>query len=106
LYRYWYKEIYQPIRERYLDQGYIINPPAQFYQIIYLSPEHWKRPSTNTIEKPKDWPENLPEQIPLKPKQILFNNFISNWLKKSLELLPENNHRLREYVKQYIEYWN
>lgn len=106
LYRYWYQEIYRTISERHLPVDYILNPPERYYQLLYLSPEHWKIPSTNTLTKPTEWEGNLPNIIPLKAKHILFSDFICQWLQISLERIPKENHRIREYVKQYIEYWN
>ena len=106
LYRYWYQEIYKTISEKHLPKDYILNPPERYYQLLYLSPEHWKIPSTNTLTKPTEWENDLPKEVPLRPKQLLFSDFVCQWLKISLELLPKNNHRIREYVKQYIEYWN
>lgn len=106
LYRYWYQEIYRTISERYLSNDYILNPPERYYQLLYLSPEHFKIPSTNTISKPTEWGDDLPNEIPLKAKHILFGGFICQWLQKSLEKIPKDNHRIREYIKQYIEYWN
>ncbi len=106
LYRYWHKEIYKTICERHLPKDYILNPPECYYQLLYLAPEHWKIPSTNTLTKPAEWDNNLPNEIPLNTKHLLFSDFVCQWLKISLELLPKNNHRIEEYVKQYIEYWN
>jgi len=106
LYRYWHQEIYKTISERHLPKDYILNPPERYYQLLYLSPEHWKIPSTNTLTKPSEWDNDLPKEVPLKAKHLLFSDFVCQWLKMSLELLPKDNHRIREYVKQYIEYWN
>ena len=106
LYRYWYQEIYKTISERHLPKDYILYPPERYYQLLYLSPEHWKIPSTNTLTKPAEWDNDLPKEVPLKAKHLLFSDFVYQWLKISLELLPKDNHRIREYVKQYIEYWN
>lgn len=106
LYRYWYQEIYKTISERHLPKEYILNPPEQYYQLLYLSPEFWKVPNTNTLTKPSTWDNDLPREVPLKAKHLLFREFVCQWLKASFELLPKDNHRIREYVKQYIEYWN
>jgi hypothetical protein len=106
LYRYWHQEIYRTICERHLPKDYILNPPECYYQLLYLSPEHWKIPSTNTITKPAEWNNDLPKEVPLNTKHLLFSDFVCKWLKMSLELLPKDNHRIREYVTQYIEYWN
>lgn len=106
LYRYWYQEIYRTILERNLPKDYILNPPERYYQLLYLSPDYWKMPSGNTLTKPSGWEDNLPIEIPFKAKHILFSDFICQWLQISLEKLTIDNHRIREYVKQYIEYWN
>lgn len=106
LYRYWHQEIYKTISERHLPKEYILKPPEHYYQLLYLSPEHWKIPSTNTLTKPTEWENDLPKEVPLKAKHLLFSDFVCQWLEMSLELLPKDNHRIREYVKQYIEYWN
>jgi hypothetical protein len=106
LYRYWHQEIYKTIFERHLPKDYILNPPERYYQLLYLSPQHWKIPSTNTLTKPTEWDSNLPKKVPLNTKALLFSDFVCKWLKISLKLLPKDNHRIREYVKQYIEYWN
>lgn len=39
-------------------------------------------------------------------KPLQFTEFIIKWLEKSLEKLPEDNHRVKEYVKQYLELWS
>lgn len=107
LYRYWHQEIYKTIIERSdISKDYILNPPDHSYQLLYLSPEHWKIPNTNTLTKPIEWNTDLPIVVPLSVKHLLFRDFVCKWLHKSLELLPNDNHRMREYVKQYIEYWN
>jgi hypothetical protein len=48
----------------------------------------------------------LPEIVPLKPKIWQFDKEIKDWLKNSINELHSENHRLREYIKQYIELWN
>ena len=105
LYRYWYKEIYQTILTKYLPKDYILNPPSQYYQLIYLSPSAFKVPSNNSLERPNYWDADLPATVPIKVQQLLFSEFIVDWLRISLDKLPCNSHRIREYVKQYIEFW-
>jgi hypothetical protein len=103
LYRYWHQEIYNYMRHK--EDSYIRNPPAKYYQLIYLSPEHWKTPSLNSISKPEGWDDFLPTKIPLEYQHILFRHFIVSWLTTSLLLLPDNNHRIKQFVIQYIEFW-
>ncbi|WP_316749601.1 PD-(D/E)XK nuclease family protein [Pedobacter gandavensis] len=106
LYRYWHQEIYRTICERHLPENYISNPPRQLYQLLYLSPGDWKIPSTNTLTKPIGWDEKLPKKVPIEARHLLFRDFVCDWLTRSLDRLPKDNYRIREYVKQYIEYWN
>ena len=107
LYRYWHKEIYKTICNKHLPKEYIQKPPDYFYQLIYLSPAKWKIPSNNSLMKPLGWTEDLdlPDTVPLQTKHLLFNEFIVQWLNDSLKLVPIENHRIREYIKQYIELW-
>ena len=103
LYRYWHQEIYYPNRHRPIE--YTGNHPEK-YQIIYLTPADWKQPTSNTSERPKQWPLILPDRIPIEPIIWRFDKEINEWLNLSLEGISNGNHRLREYIKQYIEYWN
>jgi len=103
LYRYWHQEIYYPNRHRPIE--YTANHP-EIYQIIYLTPADWKQPSTNTSERPKQWPLTLPERMPIEPIIWKFDKEVSDWLNLALEGISSENHRLKEYIKQYIEYWN
>lgn len=106
LYRYWYQEIYHTICNKSLPTHYILAPPEESYQIIYLSPAHWKTPSTNTLTRPPGLSSTLPTEVPMRIKTLLFNDFVCQWLSESLHALPASNYRMREYVKQYIEYWS
>ena len=103
LYRYWHQEIYYPNRHRPIE--YTGNHPEK-YQIIYLTPADWKQPTSNTSERPKQWPFNLPERMPIEPIIWRFDKEINEWLNLALVGISIGNHRLREYIKQYIEYWN
>jgi hypothetical protein len=106
LYRYWHQEIYKTICNRHLPDYYITKPPDNFYQLIYLSPAHWKIPSNNSLIKPTYWDKDLPKEVPLKTKYLLFSDFIVQWLNMSLEQLSKENHRVREHIKQYLELWS
>ncbi len=105
LYRYWYQEIYNAIKTRNLSEEYLKNPPEKYYQLIYLTPAYFKVPIQNSLERPANLSADLPKLIPLEPRTLVFGVFITDWLELSLKKIPSENHRLREYVKQYIEIW-
>jgi len=102
LYRYWHQEIFYPNRHRSMD--YTGQHPEK-YQIIYLTPADWKQPTSNSLMKPSDWPSNLPDPLPIVPMIWKFDKEISEWLNSSLQEIPYGNYRLKEYIKQYIEFW-
>lgn len=100
IYRYWHRAIYSKNKDW---------ASSDTYRIIYLTSNHWKKPNENTLLRPDGWGlkyPNLPERVPLKQLEWQFNNQIREWLEKCAELLPENNNRLKEYIKQYNEYWS
>jgi hypothetical protein len=105
LYRYWYQEIYYPnIRH---NKSYSYKPEdSKRYQLIYLSPDATKMPADHSLMKPPGLSDELPNRVPIEPRLLLFNHEIVRWLQKVLEHLPASNHRFREYVKQYIEFWS
>ena len=107
MYRYWYKEIYLPIKRKYGFYNKEQDPSNKHYQLLYLTPSSMKKPTKNSLTKPADWiwDSNLPETVPMKITYVAFDKFIVQWLEKSVLSIPQNNHRIKEYVKQYIEYW-
>ncbi len=105
LYRYWHQEIYKTICNRLSnDHDHILDPPACDYQLIYLTP-HGEGPNDDSLCKPSDWDDSLPNKVPLELKCLSFDDFIVQWLCKSLEKLPKENYRIREHIKQYLEFW-
>ncbi len=102
LYRYWFQEMYYP--NRIFPTDYVKSKTSN-YKIIYLTPADWKVPTDNSLSKPDDWDNNLPDKIPIEPIIINFKIEIIEWLQKSLKQINSNNHRLIEYIKQYIELW-
>jgi len=101
LYKYWYREIHIPNKNKDIDVDYTAQ---ERFRIVYLTPTHWKLPSEDSLTKPKGLLD-LPQRIPLDPIIWKYDEHITNWLREALELVPEDNHRLREYLKQYIELW-
>jgi hypothetical protein len=105
LYRYWYQEIYIPNKDRHGEKTDEVTSNNNLYQIIYLTPVRWKKPDENSITKPMGYDKSLPDKIPITPKIWVFNENIVEWLSNSINELHSDNHRLREYLIQYIELW-
>jgi hypothetical protein len=110
IYRYWHQEMYLPNDEE--KYRYTLDN-KEHYRIIYLSPHEYKIPNEDTITKPSSkwfnetYPD-LPEKLKEDDVEIWhFHKQITEWLEICLSSndLSKNNHRLREYIKQYIEYW-
>ncbi|MFN8284711.1 MAG: PD-(D/E)XK nuclease family protein [Chitinophagales bacterium] len=111
LYRYWYQEIYKPnsIRKDYdFKQKETYNVPEikKRYKIIYLPPDESKEPCKSSCQKP-DWKElkDFDNDLPLNFELHTFDNLICNWLSKCIKILDKDNHRMRQYLTQYIELW-
>lgn len=98
IYRYWHKVIYNKSREH-------INEDSKF-KIIYLVSDDGKLPSENTLVRPVNFSEDLPGKVPIDVDIWNFNNQIQDWLEECLSVIPDENYRLKEYIQQYIEYWN
>ena len=102
LYRYWYKAIY--LKTRAIKEEFY-NKNNQKYQIIYLSPNSHKQYDEQSIRKPQndqfDTYNELPDKIPMKIASMTFDNDIQKWLNDCKNVIPETNHRIREYISQY-----
>ncbi|WP_177765175.1 PD-(D/E)XK nuclease family protein [Flavobacterium sp. I3-2] len=98
IYRYWHRTIYCKNKEECANNDK--------YKIIYLVANDAKLPSENTLFKPINFPDNLAAVVPLKIERWNFNNEIKCWLEDCLNLIGKENYRLKEYIKQYIEFWN
>ncbi|MDZ4809265.1 MAG: PD-(D/E)XK nuclease family protein [Bacteroidota bacterium] len=107
LYRYWFQEMFQPNDDKACD--YTLKN-KKYYKIVYLSPNDKKIPDTNSLMRPNwEWLSKKYPELPCKLKdsdiqKINFNTHIVEWLQSCLIHLKEN-HRLREYIMQYIELW-
>lgn len=100
LYRYWYYEIYKKTKE---VEELFYKQNRDSFQIIYLAPKG-KVFDWQTITKPSgESLKELPELIPIEINMLTFNEDIFNWIEKCIEHLPAENHRMREYFKQYQE---
>ncbi|GAA4379645.1 PD-(D/E)XK nuclease family protein [Hymenobacter koreensis] len=110
LYRYWYREIHRQQVSRHRSAEEIAQPPKDSYRMVYLAPAAWKRPDEQSMRKPKEWERltwaaHLPEVIPMEPEQHLFPDLVVQWLSNALPRLPVDNHRLREFTLQYLQFW-
>ncbi|WBO85239.1 PD-(D/E)XK nuclease family protein [Hymenobacter yonginensis] len=107
LYRYWYQEIYRKQLERHAPSYDLINPSKNHYRIVYLSPESWKQADKQSVSKPSNLSAELPETVPENIiEHHLFKDLVTEWLKNSLALIAPDNHRLREFTEQYIQFWH
>lgn len=109
LYRYWYKNIHRCAED--FDAKYYKDNNR--YRIIYLAPNENKNYSDQTCCKPprnhkifntdEDF-NSAPCRVPLQPIVWTFNRQLQEWLKRCMEILDDNNHPVREYIRQYKEY--
>lgn len=106
LYRYWHREIYSKQLERNASQQETSNPPVNHYRVIYLSPASWKQADEQSTRRPEESYDGQPETVPEGIiEHRLFNELVIKWLNESLVLIPVDNHRLREFTDQYVQYW-
>ncbi len=100
LYRFWFENIHHSKEDCYPE--YYHNHLE--YKIVYLVPNKGKLLSDNSIERPLDFPENLPPKLPLNPLVFSFEEEISDWLKECIESLSKENTPLINLLSQYKEY--
>lgn len=100
LYRYWYQNIHQS--EEDCNPEYYINHPE--FKIVYLVPSKDKILSDNSMERPIDYPVNLPDVLPITPYIFSFNEEVSDWFVECINALPEENTPLINLITQYIDY--
>ena len=80
LYRYWYENIHK--REEDCCTNYYSKHPE--YKIVYLVPDKTKQISNNSITRPVNYPEDLPETLPMGLKVLTFHEDIPKWLRKCM----------------------
>lgn len=104
LYRYWFKEMFLP------EQDAMVLKDRKHFRIFYLSPDINKIPEPYSLKKPEDesykaFP-SLPDKLDESDiEKIFFGQDIVEWLNDCLKEIENENHRLREYITQYIEIW-
>jgi len=98
LYRYWHNEIHlwrQREPRVTLDHN---------FHILYLTPDEWKVPNLNSLQKPiSGYDSDLPNQIP-EPRIMILNDLLALFSNK-ISISNPSNHRLIEHINQYREYW-
>ena len=112
LYRYWYQEIYWPMRNSrnpdYKDkETYLLPEVSQRYKVIYLATADWKRPVDLSLTKP-DWDDltSFPDIMPIGYEVWIFKDFIRSWLEACLPAIDLQNSRLRGFIQSYIDHWD
>lgn len=100
--------MYKPNFNKNKDPNYTLSATEKF-QIIYLAPNLNKIPSEYSLKKSSSIdPENilgLPEKLEGNHiKRWTFKDDIVVWLEEQVSFFNQN-HRLREYLLQYIELW-
>lgn len=100
LYRYWFENIHRG--EEDCHPEYYDHHPE--YKIVYLVPNKDKLLSDNSMEKPSDYPENLPAKLPINPYIFSFDEEISDWMDECIKSLSEENTPLINLINQYKEY--
>ena len=107
LYRYWYYMIFWPNRHE-KNQVQYIKDHSNCYKIIYLVSDSGKDYSADSVVKPNSLNSDKLSELPEKIDGIVkwsFSEHIVGWLEDSCEKLDNENHRLREFITQYLEYW-
>ncbi|MBQ9311572.1 MAG: PD-(D/E)XK nuclease family protein [Bacteroidales bacterium] len=100
LYRYWYKNIHH-CNDDCTRAYYELHPE---YKIVYLVPNKEKKINDDSLTRPIDYPEYLPDTIPIKPIVFSFQEEISSWLEDCIDSLPEENIPLKNLLLQYEQY--
>ena len=60
--------------------------------------------SDNSLERPSDYPEYLPDKLPITPIVFSFEEEVSDWLTECISSLPKENTPLINLISQYIDY--
>lgn len=110
LYRYWHKKIYTPYHtdKPHDDLPDFYKNNIHNFQIIYLVPNKTKAPDEQSLKRPSDREfANAPEKLPMPYKIQTFEELTTKWFSNLLDgdAITKNNHRIREYIKQYKEFW-
>ena len=100
LYRYWYENIHRSEEDCHPD--YYARHPE--YKVVYLIPNKDKVLSDNSIQRPIDYPKDLPEILPMEPLIFSFDKELADWFDACIMSLPKENTPLKNLITQYKEY--
>lgn len=98
LYRYWYYAIYSRTQE---TCRLFYEQKKAYFRMVYLAPNEGKVPSAQTKERPAYLPKELPQTLPMDVDVRTFNDFICKWFEDCIKALPQTNHAMREFLRQY-----
>jgi hypothetical protein len=104
MYRYWDRCIHKPLTKGDADPDYTKISYAH-YRLIYLTPKGIKKMEYHSALRPDKGCKNVYEQVPMRIDNHSFDKLVVNWLEDCLIIIKPENTRLREYITQYIEYW-
>jgi len=98
LYRYWFYGIYQP-------QSIISNINPVYKKLLYLSPSFSKKYDKQSITRPKELENTLPEHVQENLiKIIYFHKEIDSWLSICMENVDKYS-EIYYCLKQYKDFW-
>jgi len=98
LYRYWYNGIHVP-QLILKNMGYV-----KLSKIIYLSPNDYKSPSEQTLSRPVEWDDSLPDKVPMPIDVFFFSVEIVKWLDLCMDSVSAHS-SIYYYLKQYRDFW-
>jgi hypothetical protein len=101
LYRFWHDGIFAATGEVSVE-FYELN--CNRYQLVRLRSNLDKVRSEQNFTRPENFSASLPASIPMSRnslKTLTYADDIRKWLDSCIEILPETNCRLREYIGQY-----
>ena len=104
LYRYWESAIYHFHNK---DKKKALDP--KYSRIVYLP--QWGVPSEQTRMRPKDYKDSYPEKLVFEEQGGIIScwtyyTHIVEWLSKCTDTMGNENHIVKQLVKNYIEYWS
>ena len=101
LYEFWHDEIFAATGEVSVD---FYEANCNRYQLVSLASNVDKTCIKRSVARPEDYSANLPAAVPMSCnslKTLTYADDIRKWLDACIDILPETNYRLKEYISQY-----